>query len=160
LDHLQIALFHRDGSQNELSINYNQSQSIEILLDHILKIPGDKIITLAVGNQPFTIDIKANGQIGYQVGHKQLFVAKLHRALVEGGGMTIRQFLSIRVSRKLKNGEKGWLPEKNLYGIVFQNGKWVGLEAEAMQQTHETDASTGKSLPREEGVHYQTFPTY
>jgi len=32
---------------------HNQSQSIEILLDHILKIPGDKIITLAIGNQTF-----------------------------------------------------------------------------------------------------------
>ena len=138
---------------------HNQSQSIEILLDHILKIPGDKIITLTVGNQSFTIDIQANGQIGYHVGDKQLFAAKLYRVLVEGGGMTIRQFLPIRVSRKFKNGEKGWLPEKNLYGVIFQDGKWVGLEAEDMQQAHETDASTEEPLPREEGVHYQTFPT-
>lgn len=141
-------------------LTHNQLKSIEILLDHILKIPGDKIITLVVENQSFTIDIQANGQIGYHVGHKQLFAAKLHRALVEGGGMTIRQFLSIRVSRKFKNGKKEWLPEKNLYGVVFQNGEWVGLGAGAMQQAHETDASTGESLPREEGVHYQTFPIH
>jgi hypothetical protein len=137
---------------------HNQSQNIEILLDHILKIPGDKIVTLAIGNQPFAIDIQANGQIGHDVGHKQLFAAKLYRALAEGGGMTIRQFLTIKVSRKFKNGEKGWLPEKNLYGVIFQDGKWVGLEAEAMQQAHQTDASTEEPLPREEGVHYQTFP--
>ncbi|EKE08087.1 MAG: hypothetical protein ACD_17C00358G0002 [uncultured bacterium] len=139
-------------------LTHNQSQSIEILLDHILRIQGNKIITLVIGSHPFTIDIKANGQIGYHVGHKQLFIAKLHRALVEGGGMTIRQFLSISVSRKLKNREKGWLPEKTLYGVAFQNGEWVGLEAEAMQQAHETDSSTEEPLPREEGVHYQTFP--
>lgn len=35
---------------------HNQSQNIEILLDHILKIPGDKIVTLAIGNQPFAED--------------------------------------------------------------------------------------------------------
>jgi len=34
----------------------------------------------------------------------------------------------------------------------------MGLEAEAMQQAHETDYSTGAYLPREEGVHYRTFP--
>jgi len=64
----------------------------------------------------------------------------------------------VRVSRKLKNGEKRWLPEKNLYGVFFQSGRWMGLEAEAMQQAHETDYSTGAYLPREEGVHYRTFP--
>jgi len=138
----------------------NDLQSIQTLLSCILQIPGDKIITLVIGNQPFTIDIQANGQIGYHVGHKQLFVAKLHRALVEGGGMTIREFLPMRVSRKLKNEEKRWLPEKNLYGIAFQSGGWVGLEAEAMQQAHETDYSTGAYLPQEEGVHYRTFPSY
>ena len=42
---------------------HNQSQNIEILLDHILKISGDKIVTLAIGNQPFAIDIQANGQL-------------------------------------------------------------------------------------------------
>jgi hypothetical protein len=137
---------------------HDQSQSIETLLDHILKIPGDKIVTLVTSGQSFAIDIQANGQIGYHIGHKQLFIDKLDRALIEGGGMTVRQFLSMKVSRKLKNGEKKWLPEKNLYGVVFQNGEWVGLAAEAMQQAHETDASTAEPLPREEGVHYQTFP--
>jgi hypothetical protein len=77
---------------------------------------------------------------------------KLHHALVEGGGMIIRQFLSIRVSRQLKNGEKRWIPEKNLYGVALQNGEWTGLEAELTQQACEMDSSA------EEGVHYQTFP--
>jgi len=142
-----------------LQTTHNGLQSIQTLLDCILQIPGGKIITLVTGNHPFTIDIQANGQIGYHVGHRPLFIVKLHRALVEGGGMTIRQFLSMSVSRKLKNGEKRWLPEKNLYGVVFQNSGWIGLEAEAMQQTHEIDSSTGASLPREEGIHYQTFPS-
>jgi len=133
-------------------------QSIETLLSCVLQISGDKIITLAIGDQLFTIDIQANGQIGHHVGHKQLFIAKLHHALVEGGGMTIREFLPMKVSRNLKNGEKKWLPEKNLYGVVFYDGKWIGLEAEAMQQAHETDHRTGAPLPPEEGVHYKTFP--
>ena len=141
-------------------ITHNDWQSIQTLLSCILQIPGDKIITLVIGNQPFTIDIHANGQIGYHVGHKQLFVAKLHHALVEGGGMIIREFLPMRVSRKLKNEKKGWIPEKNLYGVAFQSGEWVGLEAEAMQQAHEIDYSTGAYLSREEGVHYRTFPSY
>lgn len=137
----------------------NDSQSIQTLLSCILQISGNKIITLVIGNQPFTIDIQANGQIGHHAGHKQLFITKLHRTLVEGGGMTIREFLPMSVSRKLKNEEKRWLPEKNLYGVTFQSGGWVGLGAEAMQQAHETDYSTGACLPREEGVHYRTFPS-
>jgi hypothetical protein len=137
----------------------NNPESIQTLLKCILQIPGDKIITLVIGNKPFTIDIQANGQIGYRVGHKQLFEAKLHRALDEEGGMTIREFLPLRVSRKL-NGEERWLPEKNLYGVAFQGGEWVGLGAEAMQQAHETDYSRGEPLPREEGVHYRTFPSH
>ena len=138
--------------------NYIDLQNIQTLLDCILQIPGDKIITLVIGNLPFTIDIQANGQIGYHVGQKQLFLVKLQRALVEGGGMTIRQFLPMKVSRILNNAEKRWLPEKNLYGVVFHNGVWAGLEAKEMQEAHETDATTGAPLPREDGVHYQTFP--
>ncbi len=139
-------------------VPHNELQSIPTLLDQILKIEGDKIITLVAGSNPFTIDINANGQIGYHDSHKQLFIAKLQRALVEGGSMTIRQFLSIKVLRKLENGQDMWLPEKNLYGVAFLKGEWIGLGAEVMQRAHETDSRTGEPLPQEEGLHYQTFP--
>src|ERR1700733_12577898 len=42
------------GEKMSSQTTHNNLQSIQTLLSCILQIPGDKIITLVIGNQPFT----------------------------------------------------------------------------------------------------------
>lgn len=135
----------------------NKNGNTKQLLEEILKIPGDKIVTLSTLSVTFQVDIDVTGHFGYEPDAKALFLAKLYSALDEGGGIIIREFLSIRVERKLPNGKKAWIPEKNLYGVILKDNGWFGCTKDQVQSFHETDATTGEALPKEEGVHYQDF---
>src|SRR5580700_9117867 len=114
---------------------------INNLIDEILKIPGDKIVTLVTNGDDFTIDISNNNQLGYSPEHKILFKAKLASALKNGGGITIRQFLSVRTKQKISNGKEIWIPEKNLYGAVLGNNNWIGMDIQTLKMAYETDAT-------------------
>ena len=74
-----------------------------------------------------------------------------------GGGLIIRQFLPMRIKRKLPDGKEKWLPEKCLYGIILINNNWSGISAKELQIACETDSNTGKQLPHEARVHYKDF---
>jgi hypothetical protein len=73
--------------------------------------------------------------------------------------MIIREFLPMKLKRMLPNGKEMWILEKNLYAVLFKEQSWIGMDAEAVQQAHETDCATGMPIPREEGVHYKDFST-
>lgn len=133
--------------------------SLDELMIEILKIPGDKIITLANQDQHcFTVDVSQEGVFGYQPGVRELFLAKLMSAIQGSGSIIIREFLPIKVKTILPNGKKMWIPEKNLYGITLQKGAWMGLSQEELQQCYSIDASSGSPINHEEGVHYRDFP--
>jgi hypothetical protein len=130
---------------------------IEALITAILSIPGDKIVTIATAEYHQAYDIKANGDIGYAPTHKQLFEAHLVEAFRSGGGISIRQFLNIKVERVMPSGKKIWIPRKNIYGISVVNGEWFGISKADLVWAHCTDAATGKPLPAEPDVTYQDF---
>ena len=128
------------------------------LIHQILKIPGDKIVTLAIaGLEPFIMEIK-NGQFGDHPNHKVLFLVKMQQGVARGAGLTVREFLPLKVKRKGENGKDFWVPEKNLYGVFFKGDRWMGSTAEMMREAYEIDAQTGMPIPRQEGVHYKDFP--
>jgi hypothetical protein len=133
---------------------------IESLLDAILNVPGDKIITLIAHDrsEPFSIDIGADGNIGYEDFHKSLFDAKLLTAFSCSGGVIIRQFLALKVERVMPNGKKMWIPRKNIYGVMIGNGGWKGLTENEVKNAHCTNAETGEPLTPEENVAFQKFP--
>jgi hypothetical protein len=132
---------------------------INNLIEEILKIPGQKIVTLVINKDDvFKLDISENKQFGYSPEHKFLFKAKLTNALRNGGGMIIRQFLSIRSKRKMPNGKEMWIPEKNFYGAILGNDDWIGMDIQSLKKACETDAKTGLPYPREVGTHYRVFP--
>lgn len=132
---------------------------INNLIEAILKIPGSKIVTLAInGDDFFELDISDNNEFGYIPEHKLLFKAKLINALQNGGGMIIRQFLSVRTKRKMKNGKEMWIPEKNLYGAILGNNDWTGMDIQSLKRACETDATTGLPLDHEVSTHYRNFP--
>jgi hypothetical protein len=142
-----------------LNNNKKTNNAIE-LLEEILKIPGKKILTLHCVNSSFSVDIDESSKFGHQPGLKELFLAKLHRAFSEGGAIIIREFLPIRVKRTDGNGKIIWLPEKNLYGILLKDNKWIGCNREQLKEVYEIDALSGSPLSQEEGVHYQDFGIY
>lgn len=142
-------------------LNHNKkTNSVNKLLEEILKIPGKKILTLYCVNGNFSVDIDESSTFGYQPGIKELFLAKLHRAFLEGGAIIIREFLSIQVKREIDNKKIIWLPEKNLYGILLKDNEWIGCNKEQLKEMCETDAFSGRCLSQEEGVHYQDFGIY
>lgn len=125
------------------------------LIELILKIPGAKILTLATGDQePFVIDVSEDGVFGYDKGHKLLFKVKLASAIENGGGLIIRQFLTIKVERKMPNGKKLWIPRKNIYGISLGSGSWRPLSTSEVKLAHCIDHKTGKPIPPEPDVSF------
>ena len=107
----------------------------------------------------FELDISENSEFGYAPEHKLLFKAKLTNAIQNGGGIIIRQFLSVRSKRKMPNGKEMWIPEKNLYGAILGNNDWIGMDIRSLKRAYETDATTGlSSTPHEGSTHYRNFP--
>lgn len=132
-------------------------QVIDDLLTRITALPGSKIVSLALDTGVFEIDVSAEGVYGYDRGHELLFRAKLVRALNEGGGLMIRQFLPVKVQRRMPNGRLMWVPEKKLYGLYLGEGHAHGLSADAVRSASCTDAQTGAPLAPEDGVSYATW---
>lgn len=129
------------------------------LLQSVLKLPGNKIVTLVVqGREPFVIDIGQNGDVGYEKGHELVSMAKLVTAFRGAGALMIRQFLPLRVQRVVPNGKTLWIPRKNVYGIRILGDKWEPLSGDEVRLMHTTDADTGQALPPEDDVRYADFP--
>jgi hypothetical protein len=122
------------------------------LIDEIKSLSGDKIITCVGETDNFTIDILANGQIGYQVNHHELLIEKLIQYMSEKGGLTVRQFSEDNYSKNI--------PYKNIYSALLSNDSYKWLSAEIVEKCHCTDVTTQKSIPPEEGVRYLNFPKY
>ena len=84
------------------------------LIDEIKSLSGDKIITCVGETDNFTIDILANGQIGYQVNHHELFIEKLIQYMSEKGGLTVtvRRELGSDINAACGQLRKSHLDEK------------------------------------------------
>jgi hypothetical protein len=134
--------------------------AINSLIEAILKIPGKKIVTLSIDGEaePFVLDISAEGALGYDASHEFLFKNKLSTAFKSYGGLIVRQFLEIKVERELPNGEKAWIPRKNIYGILISRGGWEPLPEHEVRLAHCTDARTGRPIPQEPDVSFKDFP--
>lgn len=134
------------------------SEAIDRLIKAILKIPGNKILTLASRGTPFTIDLSKAGVWGYDEAHEYLFRAKLATALYEGAGLTIRQFLPVKVERTTADGKTVWIPKKNVYGIVIHEGTWHPVSKAELRLSYGTDHLSGKPIPIEPDIYFMDFP--
>ncbi len=133
--------------------------AVASLLQAIRVLPGKKIVTLAcAGADDLTqVDVSASGVIGHADGHDLLLKAKLHRALVSGGGMIIRQFTQIKMQTVSANGKPLWIPIKNLYGVRMERGRWRGLSALDVRRACEADVVAKGGADREQWVRYRAF---
>lgn len=132
--------------------------AFESLIESILSIPGNKIITLGYGDEAFSIDIDKDGNYGHQVGDEEIFKAKLFSAFHVRGAVIIRQFLSEKIRITAPNGKRIDIPKKNIYSISIYNGDWFPHSKETMEWAHNTEYGTGKILLPEEGVSFIDFP--
>lgn len=133
--------------------------TVDSLLEAILKIPGSKIVTV-VGmdfKKPVVMDITVTGKFGYHHGHKSMFVAALTSAMQTSGGITIREMLDSKVMVTVSSGERMMIPRKRLYGIVITGGKWRSASADEVKWAHIHDNKTGKVLAEEPEAFYTSL---
>jgi hypothetical protein len=121
------------------------------------KIPGTKILTLVLDDYYKAWDISKEGRVGHDKGHEALLAAKLALGLRTGGGVTIRQFLSLKTEIDGPSG-RIFLPVKNLYGFYLGGGTWMGMTGELTERAHNTDSETGLELEKEPAVFYKDAP--
>jgi hypothetical protein len=143
----------RNRAQGLVQVDYDTQRVIET----ILKIPGQKIVTLTVNDafpRTFVIDVDEAGNFGYDPAAKAVFLAKLVAAFSMGGGLVIRQFLSDTIE-VMRNGQRRRIPKKVIYGIALGEGSWQPLPAQEVEWACCTDNTTGLPIPPEEGVTYR-----
>jgi hypothetical protein len=129
------------------------------LVGAILALSGNKILTLVFGSEEsFTVDLDENGTFGYHPSHRALFLVHLKGALSDGGGLTIRQFLTLRKEILTPKGQKMWIPVKKIYGVVLGGGKWHSLQAGEVADCFRQDPVTGEEIPLEDAVLFCDFP--
>ena len=124
----------------------------------IERLEGTKIVTLVrADGHDVVIDVSPEGVWGYEPGHALLWRSHVASALHEGGGMTIRQFLSTGAERLCPDGLVRWLPDKAVRGLFLGHGAYRLIPPEEMEWAQNHDATTGEPLPAEPGV---TFPAW
>jgi hypothetical protein len=146
---------------NSCGFETGNLRSVDKLIDYIRQIPNTKIVTLSIDDEKvssFDIDVDDHGAFGYEKGHLDLFRAKLLTAFRFGGGMVIRQFLHLKNEYTNPEGKKVWIPQKNIYGVLIQDGKWHPLPKDEMRVAFTTDAQTGQRLPGQDDLLFPDPP--
>jgi hypothetical protein len=147
----------RDPTIRVHRLHETSAAVLDDLVARIKRLPGAKIVTLSLEGSEFAIDVDPQGTCGYHPGHEPLFKTMLARALLEGGGLIVRQFLPVKIERRMPNGKLMWVPAKKLYGLALGHGALRGLDAEEVRAAMCTDADSGAPLPVEEGVVYAAW---
>lgn len=123
-----------------------------ILSHHLLEsittnIRGAKTLTLLKPNaEPLVVDIDERGNVGYDPSHKLVVVARIADAVEREGTLIVRQFLKLRVERKVESGNKRFIPQKNLYGFELGKGKVVPLTKQELRESYSLSAPVGPDL--------------
>jgi len=140
------------------------SPKTQQFVNYLKQMTGTKIVTLLTESnfsQPFDIDEKGN--IGYDPSHEELFFALTERMINHpemGGVVIIRQFSPLKTEFINPQGEKVWIPIKNLYGLILGQGQWQGVQKDTLRLQFGYDSQTGDPLEKEPAVTYQDIPDY
>lgn len=132
------------------------TQGLKRFLQELESYCKSTAIATFVGSEgkPFVVDLKRQGdrvKYGYQIGIKELFIAKLLNNCNPTGSLILRSFTE-------EIDEFTQLPIKELRGYVLQ---WQGdalefekLSPEMMFACHNTNAETGEPIALEQSVRY------
>lgn len=137
----------------------NFTIQIETLISSILNIRGEKVVTVSIGGQePFIIDVSAEGVFGHDDTHESLFRHQLEVAFRYDGGLVVRQILPIKTEIQTADGNKTWVPRKLLYGVYIGKGQWFPLSKNEMKIAHCTDPKSGKWIKPGQDIGFRDFP--
>jgi len=169
--HMRDSKVHKN-ERREKGVDILEIKAFERFVE---SLQGDKMVTLVVQeggpDERDDITIDVHGDVwGYEPRHKQIFEARLVRALLSAGGITVRHFLEGTEAIASKeeyecpgcgapiNGDHhhagARVPMKALYGFFVHDGIIEGISSDDMEQAHNTDRSTGRPLRPEFGVIY------
>ena len=137
--------------------DYDYNDQVHEIMDLVLTIPGNKIVTIAGDGFDQSFDIDASGAIGYELSHASQLASQILRCFDESGVIVVCQFTDERDSEEI-NGKIVQVPIKNLYGIMVDGGKWHRIPSDALRLSYLTDAKTGKPLKPEKTVRYCDLP--
>jgi hypothetical protein len=130
--------------------NIKKEKHILNFVNILKNIKGKKIVTIAVKgeNREFYID----GDFNFlDIIAEYLFYTMLEKGVPEHAGIIVRQFLNIKIKRKI-NGKEVWIPQKKIYGFFAKSNNIFPLSKEEVELCCNTDAKTGLPLEPEEDV--------
>jgi hypothetical protein len=136
-------------------MNHKYTAKVDELIRKIKQLPGDKIITISAHFETSSFDVSASGKIGYHRSHTKMLHNLISSCFASSGGIIIRQFTSIKVEIETPGG-KLFVPIKNIYGILIENGDYHGLSAIMVEKACCTDQN-GLPIPKEQAVRYCEF---
>lgn len=135
---------------------------VQEIIQKIEKIPGQKVITFTgVEDEiPFSgdIDCSKEGVWGDYPEDLRMFQDILLYLLEHSGNIVIRQFLNIKLERETSNGEKVWVPKKNIYALVLEEEAWFPVPKDDLLAAYSVDHETGQPIPPDRDLIFCHFP--
>lgn len=136
-------------------MNHKYTAKADELIRKVKQLPGDKIVTVAANFETSSFDISVSGKIGYHRSHTKMLHNLISSCFSSSGGIIVRQITSVKVEIETSKGNL-FIPIKNIYGILIENGDYHGLSAEMVEKVCCTDQN-GLPIPKERAVRYCEF---
>jgi hypothetical protein len=129
------------------------------LIEKIIKlIPGEKIISIDFHDEAYgcvSFDVSRKGKVGPDPNDKELLTAYTAQAVSHTGSLIITQFVPLKIEQGSSREKKIYSPKKNIYIMVFRDGKIFFLDTEEMEDVYCRDQETGKRIPKEKDVDFK-----
>lgn len=147
------SLLHLDDDEEDGYVGAQTRASIELMmLEHkdqvnslqqlVVSISQLKQITIGLSNGKTR---KFDLEDGHD--HEDDIILGFCMAMDMGGGITLRQTLSLRTQVKNDQGEIEWRAQERVYGIHCDEGQWEGITAAQMRAAYEHDQEGNKLGP-------------
>lgn len=119
------------------------------LMARLRAMEGEKQVIVQVGSKAIKesfidVTMNENGDVGYLHAHERHLMDTMGIGLLMSGDVIVMQ--------KIAGGEI------NVFGAELHKGACEFLSGDAMAHSHETDPSTGETLPHKPGIHFPEWP--
>jgi hypothetical protein len=125
------------------------------LLADIRHFPFAARLTLLVEEEAMAFDVREDGSMRGK-GAEETFLACLAYGIHTQGALMLRQFLPEETC-EVTTGGLVWVPRMRLFGVGLKGGGVNPIAIDLLETMHETDHTTGRLLPRENGLEYASW---
>ena len=130
---------------------------IREIITIIKRIKGRKIVTISTDNFSEVFEIGSDGHIGFLHHHSKLFIKDLSNAIMNGGGIIIRQYTNFTREELNSYNRIIKVPYKNIYGILLFNGEIILQKSQDVQKAYCTCQKTGEISIKEKGIFFKSL---